>query len=63
MIDEAKAYIEYLSRFRAIDRPQMPKFDVETYTDNEYKVMIHKIEEDFQYIDEVYLTEKYLKGE
>ena len=63
MIEESQAYIEFLSKFRYVNRPKMPNFDVSAYTDNEYKIAIHKIEEDFQYIDDLQLTEKYLKGE
>ena len=63
MFDETKAYIEYLSKFRCINRPKMPKFDVSTYTDNEYRIAIHRIEKDFENVDDLYITERYLKGE
>ncbi len=63
MIEQVQAYIEFLSKFRSIERPKMPIFDVSAYTDNEYNIAIHKIDEDFQYIDDLQLTLEYLKGE
>ena len=63
MIKESQAYIEFLSKFRFINRPKIPTFDISAYTDNEYRIAIHKIEEDFQYIDDLQLTLEYLKGE
>lgn len=63
MIDQVREYIEYLLEIKFLDKPKMPKFDTSAYTDIEYQIAIENVEEDFQYIDDLYLTLQYLKGD
>ena len=56
-------YIEYLAKFREVNRPKMPKFDVGAYTDIEYQNAIFEINNEFDKIDDFGLYEEFLKGE
>ena len=63
MEEQVNAYIEFLARFGVVQKPDMPKFDVSAYTENEYVRAINSIEQDFEFADSINLTEQYLKGE
>jgi len=60
---QAEAYIEYLKNFNYVQKPKMPNFNVFAYTENEYLNAIYSINKDFECINDVELTLKYLKGE
>ena len=36
MIEEIEAYFEYLSKFKQIERPCSPKFDLQVFKDESY---------------------------
>ncbi len=63
MHDEIREYIAFLSKFTALDKPKMPKFDLDAYTDNEYLNAIDSIMRDYENVDDEYLTIRYIKGE
>ncbi len=63
MDEQVNAYIKYLSNLKEISRPKMPKFDIEAYSDNEYKMAINKVLEDYEGVDDFLITLHYLKGE
>ena len=63
MEEQVNAYIEFLAGFGVVQKPDMPKFDVSAYTENEYVRAINSIEQDFEFADSINLTEQYLKGE
>ena len=56
-------YIEYLENFREVNRPKMPKFDIDAYTDNEYQKAIFEINSEFDKFDDLAVYEEFLKGE
>ena len=57
------AYIEFLLKFRELERPLMPKFDVFAYTDSEYLNAIKDVENLFSLVDDLSVTERFLKGD
>ena len=59
---EIEEYEKYLLNFGMFKKPQMPKFDVGAYTDNEYLSVIFDLMKDFDLFDDEYLTIKHLKG-
>ncbi len=63
MINEVRAYIEYLANLKEIKRPAMPTFPTSAYNDNEYRIAVAEIMKEFQYVDDYYLTLQYLKGD
>ena len=63
MNDEILEYAEYLMNFGAVNKPKMPKFNYQAYTENEYLSAIWDIMQDFDQIDDMYLTLKHLKGD
>ena len=63
MNEEAKAYLEYLLEAKEFEKPEMPKFDLLAYNDNEYTLAVLEIEKEFEECDDLYLTIKYLQGE
>ena len=63
MNEEIMAYEEYLLNFGVVKKPQMPKFDFRAYTDNEYTSIIFELLNDFDLIDDEYLTIAHLKGD
>ena len=63
MQQEVYHYIEYLAHFKEVNRPKMPKFDVDAYTDIEYQKTIFEINDDFDKFDDLAVYEKFLKGE
>ena len=56
-------YIEYLAKFREVNRPKMPIFDGGAYTDIEYQNAIFEINNEFDKIDDFGVYEEFLKGE
>lgn len=63
MEDEVSAYIAYIARLKEIQKPEMPKFLVDAYTENEYRIAIEDVMTAFEDVDDFYLTERFLKGE
>ena len=57
------AYIEFLQNSRELVRPVMPKFNVFAYTESEYENAINEINLDYEFIDDLSVTEHFLKGE
>lgn len=60
MSELIRKYIEYLSSLKQIDRPKMPKFDLKAYTDSEYTSAINSILADFDVVDDLQTTIKFL---
>lgn len=63
MNEEIMEYVKYLLNFGMVQKPEMPKFDVNAYTDNEYLSAIFESMNAFDLIDDEQLTIKHLKGE
>jgi hypothetical protein len=63
MNEEIIAYQKYLFDFGMVEKPKMPKFDELAYTDNEYQQVINSMNNDFDLIDDEYLTIQHLKGD
>ena len=61
MFELINAYIEYLSQLKEIVRPQMPKIDLQAYTDSEYEIAIRQLEKDFAGVDDFETTIEFLK--
>jgi len=57
------AYIEFLQNFRELERPIMPKFDVSAYTESEYVTAISNTMREYENIDDLGVTEHFLKGD
>ena len=62
MDEEIREYEKYLASFGLIEKPQMPKFDISAYTDNEYLSVVYNLLKDYDNVDDEYLTIDYLKG-
>ncbi len=62
MREEIGEYEKYLASFNSVDKPQMPRFDVSAYNDNEYLAVVNELLLDFDSVDDMYLTIQYLKG-
>jgi len=63
MDEEIMEYERYLLGFGVVEKPQMPKFDVFAYTDNEYLSAIFDCLNMFDKIDDDYLVMQHLKGD
>lgn len=61
--EEIMEYEKYLFTFGIVEKPIMPKFDLNAYTDNEYLSVILECEEVFGQIDDDYLVVMHLKGD
>ena len=57
------AYIEFLQCFKEIERPLMPKFNVLAYTESEYLNVIKELNTDYEFVDDLNITEHFLKGD
>ena len=62
MNEIAEAYIKFLSCFKTVNKPLMPKFDVHAYTESEYLNAIYSINKELEKIDDLNLTIQFLKG-
>ena len=60
---EILEYIEYLSNFQELKKPQMPNFNLSAYTDIEYHKAINEINQEFDRFDDFEVYTKFLKGE
>ena len=58
-----EAYIEFLHSFTGLERPIMPKFDVSAYTESEYLNAINEINSNYEFVDDLSITEHFLKGD
>ncbi len=56
------AYIMYLNSFKGKTKPKMPNLNASAYTDSEYVAVIDSLNADFDDLDSVALTERFLKG-
>ena len=63
MNEFVEAYIEFLQNFSELDRPIMPKFNVYAYTESEYINAVEDTMRDYEFIDDLSITEHFLKGE
>ena len=63
MNELAEAYIEYIAKLKTIRKPQMPKFDLSAYNDNNYKRMILNLNQEFDCFDDLNVYLAFLKGE
>ena len=63
MHDEIGEYLKYLSTFAVVNKPKMPKFDFNAYTDSEYLLAIDDIIQCFNSFDDEHLTIAHLKGD
>ena len=63
MHDEIMEYMKYLSTFAVVNKPEMPKFNLQAYTDNEYLLAIDDIIKCFNSFDDEHLTIARLKGD
>lgn len=63
MDKEIREYEKYLLNFGVVNKPQMPKFDLTAYTDNEYLSEIFEWQKLMDCFDDEYLTIMHLKGE
>lgn len=63
MNEEILAYFEYLQKFKELEKPPMPKFDLLAYNDNEYMLAMKELEKEFDSIDDLQPTLKHLQGE
>ena len=62
MDKEVTGYLEYLANFCEISKPQMPKFNLDAYSDSEYLDAINLVMEDYKYVDDFDVTISHLKG-
>lgn len=62
MNEEIEEYIRYLESFNEIKRPILPNYDLSAYTDNEYLNAIENVMNDYESIDDLWVTLDYLKG-
>ena len=63
MNELAIAYIEYLANLKGLKLPKMPKFNTSAYTDNEYLNAIDALMRDYDKVDDVRVTENFIKGD
>ena len=63
MDEEIDEYIKYLLNFGMVEKPLMPKFDLLAYTDSEYLSVIENVMIDYNFVDDEYVTIRYLKGD
>ena len=63
MYDLVEAYVDFLLSMKEFEKPKMPKFDASAYTESEYLSVMEFIENDYKYIDDLLLTERFLKGD
>lgn len=63
MNEFVEAYIEFLHNFKDLERPILPKFNVSAYTESEYVTAVNNIMQDYEYIDDLGVTEYFLKGD
>ena len=61
MNEFVNAYIEFLLNSRELVRPEMPKFNKLAYTESEYIHAINEINRDYEFIDDLSITEHFLK--
>ena len=63
MEEIVEEYIRYLAEIHDVDRPKMPKIALDAYTDSEYLSVIDSVNKDYESINDIHLTEQFLKGE
>jgi hypothetical protein len=63
MNEFVNAYIEFLQISKEFIKPLMPKFNVSAYTESEYVKAINEINLDYEFIDDLTVTEHFLKGD
>ena len=57
------AYIEFLQNFTELELPVMPKFNLSAYTESEYLYAVEETIKDYEFIDDLSITEHFLKGD
>ena len=63
MDEEIDEYEKYLLNFGMVVKPKMPKFDLTAYTESEYTLAIFDLLNDFDLIDDEYLSVERFKGD
>lgn len=63
MLEEIMEYERYLLHFRMVNKPPMPNFDLFAYTESEYTSAVFGLLQDFDLVDDEWLTIMHLKGE
>lgn len=58
-----QAYIDFLIEFKPVEKPIMPKFNVSEYTDSEYQIAIEELMSDYQFVDDLDCSLRFLKGD
>ena len=60
----AKHYSEFLQDFEIeTKRPTMPTFKTKAYNEYEYISLMQELNQIFDLVDDLHITEKFLKGE
>lgn len=63
MNELVEAYIEFLQNFTELERPFMPKFNASAYTESEYLNAINDTMFKYEDINDLSVTEHFLKGD
>jgi len=63
MNEFVNAYIEFLLNSRELVCPAMPNFNISAYTESEYVTAIRDIMREYENIDDLGVTEHFLKGD
>jgi len=59
----ARQYKKFLRKPKPVKLPAMPKTNSFSYTDNEYLNCVNEMSANLDFLDEVYITENFLKGD
>ena len=62
MREEIDAYFKFLSNFHKVDRPKVPKFDVEAFKDRNYLETFDDFTDLRDFLESVELDIDYLEG-
>ena len=57
------AYIDFLMEFNPKEKPTMPKFNFFEYTESEYMNVVDEVMSDYQFVDDLDCSIRFLKGE
>lgn len=63
MVNLVEAYIEFLQNFHELERPLMPKFNISAYTESEYVGAVDELIREYEFVDDLSITEHFLKGD
>ena len=57
------AYIDFLISIKEVNKHPMPNIDVNAYTESEYLYAMREINDAFKDVDDLHITENFVKGE